>query len=117
MNGTHLVYFRYYIDSPSVVVVGRPSAALAEKLEKDEKKRLATQVKKLGPEGLAAAEKELDAAKAERTSGRSGVETDEIVTRRFLGDGEEVGPAPSRLSSSLGIVSTVLLLLLLSEVK
>ncbi|KAE9411017.1 hypothetical protein BT96DRAFT_952834 [Gymnopus androsaceus JB14] len=56
---------KYYIDPPSVVVVGRPSAALAEKLEKDEKKRLAAQIKKLGPEGLAAAEKELEAAKAE----------------------------------------------------
>ncbi|KAJ4486251.1 Metalloenzyme, LuxS/M16 peptidase-like protein [Lentinula aciculospora] len=56
---------KYFIDPPSVVVIGRPSAALADKLEKDEKKRLAAQVKKLGPEGIKATEKELEEAKAE----------------------------------------------------
>ncbi|KAF9069136.1 Metalloenzyme, LuxS/M16 peptidase-like protein [Rhodocollybia butyracea] len=56
---------KYFIDPPSIVVVGRPSAALADKLEKDEKKRLAAQVKKLGPQGLKEAEKVLEAAKAE----------------------------------------------------
>ncbi|KAJ4001026.1 Metalloenzyme, LuxS/M16 peptidase-like protein [Lentinula boryana] len=56
---------KYFIDPSSVVVIGRPSAALAEKLEKDEKKRIAAQVKKLGPEGLRAAAKELEEAKAE----------------------------------------------------
>ncbi|KIK71096.1 hypothetical protein GYMLUDRAFT_147646 [Collybiopsis luxurians FD-317 M1] len=56
---------KYYIDPPSVVVIGRPSAELAEKLEKDEKKRLEKQVKALGPAGLKAAEKELEEAKAE----------------------------------------------------
>ena len=45
---------RYYIDSPCVTVRGKPSAQLAEKLEKDEKARIAAQVERLGPEGIAA---------------------------------------------------------------
>jgi len=57
--------FRYYVDPPSIVVRGQPSAAMAEKLEKDEKVRIAAQVKKLGPEGLEAATKLLENAKAE----------------------------------------------------
>ena len=44
---------------------GKPSAALAEKLEKDEKARIDAQIAKLGPEGLARLQKELDNAKAE----------------------------------------------------
>ncbi|EAU93061.2 cytoplasmic protein [Coprinopsis cinerea okayama7 len=56
---------KYYIDPPSVVVVGRPSGTLAEKLEKDEIKRIEEQVARLGPEGLKKAEAELEAAKAE----------------------------------------------------
>ncbi|KIJ68351.1 hypothetical protein HYDPIDRAFT_106537 [Hydnomerulius pinastri MD-312] len=59
---------KYFVDPPYVVIRGKPSASLAEKLEKDEKTRLAAQVKKLGPEGLAKAEKELEAAKAEHES-------------------------------------------------
>ncbi|KIJ21665.1 hypothetical protein PAXINDRAFT_63491 [Paxillus involutus ATCC 200175] len=55
----------YFIDRPYIVVIGKPSSSLAEQLETDEKARLAAQVKKLGPEGLANAEKELEAAKAE----------------------------------------------------
>jgi Zn-dependent M16 (insulinase) family peptidase len=38
---------------------------MAEKLEQDEKARLAVQREKLGPDGLAKAEQELEAAKAE----------------------------------------------------
>lgn len=38
---------------------------MAEKLEKDEKARIAAQVKKLGPKGLEAAAKLLESAKAE----------------------------------------------------
>jgi hypothetical protein len=38
---------------------------MAEKLEKTEKGRIAAQIKKLGPSGLAKATKELEAAKAE----------------------------------------------------
>lgn len=58
-------YSRYYVDPPSIVVCGQPSAAMAEKLEKDEKARIAAQVKKLGPEGLEAAAKLLEKAKAQ----------------------------------------------------
>lgn len=56
---------RYFVDQPYTVVVGRPSANLAEKLEMIEKTRLAAQVEKLGSEGLAKAGQELEAAKAE----------------------------------------------------
>ncbi|KAJ6519911.1 Metalloenzyme, LuxS/M16 peptidase-like protein [Mycena sanguinolenta] len=56
---------KYYIDSNSVVVRGKPSAALVKKLAADEKARIAAQVEQLGPEGLAKAEKALDEAKAE----------------------------------------------------
>lgn len=56
---------RYFVNQPYTVVIGRPSANLAEKLETIEKARLAAQVEKLGPEGLASATKELEAAKAE----------------------------------------------------
>lgn len=56
---------KYYVDPPSAVVIGRPSAKLAEKIEKDETKRVKAQVKALGPEGLKKAEAELEAAKAE----------------------------------------------------
>ncbi|KAF7436910.1 hypothetical protein PC9H_003744 [Pleurotus ostreatus] len=56
---------KYFIDAASIVVCGKPSASLAKKLEKDEKARLATQIKRLGPKGLEEAEKELEAAKAE----------------------------------------------------
>lgn len=38
---------------------------MADKLEKTEKARIAAQVKKLGPEGIAKATKELEEAKAE----------------------------------------------------
>lgn len=56
---------RYYIDPPAAVVYGKPSAALAEKLENDEKVRIAKQVENLGPDGLKKAAEELEAAKAE----------------------------------------------------
>lgn len=56
---------RYYIDPPRVIVTGKPSASLARSLEKDEKARLAKQIKELGPEGIAKAAKELEEAKAE----------------------------------------------------
>ncbi|KAJ7169964.1 Metalloenzyme, LuxS/M16 peptidase-like protein [Mycena filopes] len=56
---------KYYIDSHSVVLRGKPSASLAEKLESDEKARVAAQVARLGPAGLKRAEQELEEAKAE----------------------------------------------------
>ena len=56
---------RYYVDPPSIVIRGKPSATMATKLEKDEKVRIEEQRKHLGPEGLAKAEKELQEAKKE----------------------------------------------------
>ncbi|KAG6877636.1 hypothetical protein C0993_005345 [Termitomyces sp. T159_Od127] len=56
---------RYYIDTHPVIILGKPSAALAETLEKDEKVRVARQVERLGPEGLKRAADELEKAKAE----------------------------------------------------
>ncbi|THH10161.1 hypothetical protein EW145_g1526 [Phellinidium pouzarii] len=55
----------YYIDSPSVVLRGKPSSELADKLEKDEKMRIDAQVKALGAVGLVKAKEELDEAKKE----------------------------------------------------
>ncbi|KAG6911895.1 hypothetical protein DXG01_000142 [Tephrocybe rancida] len=55
---------KYYIDTHPVIVLGKPSPALAESLEKVEKARIAQQVKDLGPEGLKKAEAELEDAKA-----------------------------------------------------
>lgn len=48
-----------------MIIRGKPSAALADKLESDEKARIAAQVEKLGPEGVRRAQEELDEAKAE----------------------------------------------------
>lgn len=56
---------RYYISAPQIVVRGKPSSELAERLQKEEKERVEAQVKKLGPEGLAELEKKLESAKAE----------------------------------------------------
>ena len=61
-----LIYnIRYYIDSPCVVVRGKPSGALADKLENDEKERIDAQVKALGPEGLERAKDLLEKSKKE----------------------------------------------------
>ncbi|KAK0478409.1 Metalloenzyme, LuxS/M16 peptidase-like protein [Armillaria novae-zelandiae] len=56
---------KYFIDPASVIVIGKPSAVLAKKLEEDEKTRVAAQVEGLGPEGLKKAAKELEDAKSE----------------------------------------------------
>ncbi|KAF9569657.1 hypothetical protein CPC08DRAFT_731821 [Agrocybe pediades] len=58
---------KYYVEPSSVVIIGKPSAELAETLETAEKARIAAQVKKLGPEGLKKAEEELEQAKAEHS--------------------------------------------------
>lgn len=65
MYANYHVLSRYYIDPSCIIVSGKPSANMAEKLEKDEKARIAAQVEKLGPDGLKMAGKELDDAKAE----------------------------------------------------
>ncbi|CUA75459.1 putative protein C3H1,02c [Schizosaccharomyces pombe 972h-] [Rhizoctonia solani] len=56
---------KYWIEAPSIVVGARPSAELQDALETGEKTRIEEQRKKLGPEGLANLEEELNAAKAE----------------------------------------------------
>jgi Zn-dependent M16 (insulinase) family peptidase len=58
-------FHRYFVDPKRVVVRGKPSAAFAERLEKEEKARIAKQKADLGPEGLAQKAKELEEAKAE----------------------------------------------------
>ena len=56
---------RYYIDAHSVVVRGKPSAKLSEKLAEKEKARLEKRKARLGPDGLAKAAQELQDALAE----------------------------------------------------
>ncbi|KAF9822062.1 hypothetical protein IEO21_00056 [Rhodonia placenta] len=56
---------KYYVDPPRIVIRGKPSGAMADKLEQDEKKRIAEQKEHLGPDGLAEAAKELEGAKKE----------------------------------------------------
>ena len=62
-NRRHI--FRYFVNPKRIVVRGRPSAVVAERIEKEEKARIAKQKKALGPEGLARKAKELEEAKAE----------------------------------------------------
>jgi len=54
---------RFYLEQPSVVILGKPSARLADNLEESEKARIANQVEKLGPEGLKKVEQKLETAK------------------------------------------------------
>ncbi|KAH8988959.1 Metalloenzyme, LuxS/M16 peptidase-like protein [Lactarius akahatsu] len=56
---------KYFVDPKRIVVRGRPSAAVADRIEKEEKARIAKQKEALGPEGLARKAKELEEAKAE----------------------------------------------------
>ncbi|KAG6845767.1 hypothetical protein H0H87_003821 [Tephrocybe sp. NHM501043] len=56
---------KYYIDAHPVIIIGKPSPALVDSLEKDEKARISQQIERLGPEGLKDAENKLEAAKAE----------------------------------------------------
>ncbi|GJE87608.1 Zn-dependent peptidase M16-like protein [Phanerochaete sordida] len=56
---------KYYIDPHRVVLVGKPSAAMAKRLEEEEKVRITKQKERLGAEGLKRAEAELESAKAE----------------------------------------------------
>ncbi|KAI0639791.1 Metalloenzyme, LuxS/M16 peptidase-like protein [Trametes polyzona] len=56
---------KYYVDPPSIVVRGRPSGEMADRLEQAEKARIAAQKAKLGPEGLAECERVLEEAKKE----------------------------------------------------
>ncbi|KAL1951615.1 hypothetical protein VTO73DRAFT_764 [Trametes versicolor] len=56
---------KYYVDPPSVVVRGRPSGEMADRLEQAEKARVAAQKAALGPAGLAECERVLEEAKKE----------------------------------------------------
>jgi len=56
---------KYFVHPKRIVVRGKPSAVVAERIEKEEKARIAKQKKALGPEGLARKAKELEEAKAE----------------------------------------------------
>lgn len=55
---------KWFVDAPSVTIVGRPSAALADKIEAEEKARVADNVARLGEEGLAKLAKKLEDAQA-----------------------------------------------------
>ena len=59
--------FRFYIEQPSVVILGKPSASLADNLKKAEKARIENQVENLGPEGLKEAEQKLEAAREDNS--------------------------------------------------
>lgn len=54
----HSVISSYFVSAPSITIVGKPSAALAKKLEKDEKSRIKAQRDALGESGLAEKVKE-----------------------------------------------------------
>ncbi|KZS93010.1 hypothetical protein SISNIDRAFT_454956 [Sistotremastrum niveocremeum HHB9708] len=56
---------RYFLDSPRVVILGKPSAGLADRLQETEKARIQRQIQDLGPAGLENARKELEKAKTE----------------------------------------------------
>ncbi|KAH9944050.1 Metalloenzyme, LuxS/M16 peptidase-like protein [Epithele typhae] len=56
---------KYYVDPPRVVVRGKPSGEMADRLDREDKARIAAQQERLGPDGLAACERELEAAKKE----------------------------------------------------
>lgn len=56
---------KWYVDRHHVSVLGRPSAAMAKRLEEDDKTRVEKRVKDLGEAGLKKLQEKLDAAKAE----------------------------------------------------
>ncbi|KAG8964223.1 hypothetical protein FRC00_003325 [Tulasnella sp. 408] len=56
---------KYIIDNAPVIVLGKPSASLPEKLAAEEKARIAAQKESLGEEGLAKKVQELEEAKKE----------------------------------------------------
>ena len=56
---------KWFADAPHVTVLGKPSAAMSERLKDEEESRIATRLKKLGDSGLKELEDKLAAAKAE----------------------------------------------------
>lgn len=53
---------RYYLEKPSLTIIGKPSAKLASQLRKQTKERLAQRQTELGEEGLQKLQDKLDAA-------------------------------------------------------
>ena len=62
---TALACFRYYLEKPSLTIIGKPSAKLASDLRKQTKERLAERQKTLGEQGLKKLQDKLDAAQQE----------------------------------------------------
>ena len=56
---------KYYVDPPCIVVRGKPSGEMADRLDREEKARVAAQRVRLGPAGLAECERILEEAKKE----------------------------------------------------
>ena len=56
---------RYYVDPPRVVVRGKPSGEMADRLDREEKARIKEQQECLGSAGMAECERELEEAKKE----------------------------------------------------
>ncbi|KAF3915825.1 hypothetical protein ABW21_db0207724 [Orbilia brochopaga] len=54
---------KWLVNNPHVSVIGKPSAALADKIKRDEKKRVKQQIEKYGPEGLKKLAERLEQAK------------------------------------------------------
>ena len=61
----HRISSSLFVDAPSIVIIGRPSASLAEKITKEHKALLEATKAHLGAEGLAAKEAELEKAQKE----------------------------------------------------
>jgi Zn-dependent M16 (insulinase) family peptidase len=56
---------RYYVSAGHISIIGKPSAALSEKIDKDEKDRLTKRKEELGEEKLKELEQDLEKAKKE----------------------------------------------------
>lgn len=56
---------RYFVSSPSLTIIGKPSAALSAKIESDEKERIEKRKSELGEEKLKELETKLEQAKKE----------------------------------------------------
>ncbi|OXG18692.1 cytoplasmic protein [Cryptococcus neoformans Tu401-1] len=56
---------KYFVSAPSITIVGKPSAALSVKIEKEERERVARRKEELGEEKLKELEAMLEAAKKE----------------------------------------------------
>ncbi|KDQ63640.1 hypothetical protein JAAARDRAFT_29668 [Jaapia argillacea MUCL 33604] len=94
---------RYYIDPPSITLIGKPSPTLADTLASNEKARIAAQRASLGPAGLEAKKKELEEAKKEHEKEipravLEGFKVPDVKSIRWIGVGSwmEVGRGRER---------------------